>query len=112
MEVIPKKIELYMDQGEEAPFEKWLLSLHDKKTIALIQNRLEHVAKGNMGDCKSLGEGVFELRIHYGPGYRVYFGQTGLTLVILLCGGEKRTQWKDIEKARKYWADYQIRSSL
>jgi len=65
--------------------------------------------RGNLGDCKSVGDGVFELRVDYGPGYRMYFAQKGQTLVILLCGGDKRAQEKDIQRAKQYWHDYKLR---
>lgn len=61
---------------------------------------------GNLGEWRSVGEGVNELKINYGPGYRVYFGQEGQTMVILLCGGDKNTQQKDIQRAQEYWADW------
>lgn len=61
---------------------------------------------GNLGDCKSIGDGVFELRISFGPGYRVYFGQDGPKVVVLLCGGDKRSQKRDIAKAKLLWMEY------
>jgi putative addiction module killer protein len=61
---------------------------------------------GNLGDCQSVGNGVFELRIDYGPGFRIYLGQIGRTIVILICGGDKSTQDRDIGQAKEYWADY------
>ena len=64
---------------------------------------------GNLGDCHGVGDGVQELRIDYGPGYRVYFGQVGSTIVLLLCGGDKSTQAKDIEQAKRYWSEYRRR---
>ncbi len=64
---------------------------------------------GTFGDWKSVGEGVCELRIHFGAGYRVYFGRDGNTVVILLCGGEKRSQDGDVRRAKKYWKDYETR---
>jgi putative addiction module killer protein len=66
---------------------------------------------GNFGDSRSVGGGVIEMRIPYGPGYRVYFGRDGNKLVILLCGGDKRTQPSDIDQACAYWADYQWRKT-
>ena len=72
--------------------------------------RLDRVSLGNFGDCRSVGEGVQELRIDYGPGYRVYFGQLGSTIVLLLCGGDKSTQAKDINLAHYYWSEYRKRS--
>ncbi len=61
---------------------------------------------GNLGDCSVVGAGVYEMRIHFGPGYRVYFGQEGTHIIVLLCGGDKSTQAKDIKRAQEYWADY------
>ncbi len=71
--------------------------------------RLDRVSLGNFGDCRSVGEGVQELRIDYGPGYRVYFGQLGSTIVLLLCGGDKSAQAKDINLAHYYWSEYRGR---
>jgi len=71
---------------------------------------LNRVRLGNFGDAKSVGQGVWELRIPRGPGYRVYFARVENAIVLLLCGGEKATQRRDIDKARTYWQDYQRRS--
>jgi len=87
-----------------------LAALRDAKARAKIRVRLDRVSLGNLGDCHAVGEGVQELRIDYGPGYRVYFGQLGSTIVLLLCGGDKRTQTQDIELARHYWNDYRRRT--
>ena len=76
---------------------------------AKIRARLDRVEEGNLGDYKSVGEGVFELRIDYGSGYRIYFGQEGSRIIILLCGGDKSTQAQDIRKAQEYWEDYRSR---
>lgn len=110
MEVIPKELQIYVTQGGQAPFSEWLSSLHDARARAKVRVRLDRIRLGNFGDCRGVGEGVQELRIDYGPGYRVYFGQVGLTIVILLCGGEKSTQNKDIDLAKQYWSDYRSRS--
>lgn len=80
-------------------FQKWFTALRDRQAIARINTRLRNVSLGNFGDVKPVGEGVSELRIDYGPGYRVYFVQHGRKLVILLAGGDKRSQQRDIEKA-------------
>ena len=80
-------------------FAKWLDGLRDLRARARVQVRVERLAAGNPGDVRSVGEGVSELRIDYGPGYRVYFKQQGRTVVVLLAGGDKRTQSADIETA-------------
>ena len=80
-------------------FAQWLDSLRDLRARARVQARLERLAGGNPGDVKPIGEGVSELRIHYGPGYRVYFKQRGRQVIFLLAGGDKRTQAKDIKTA-------------
>jgi putative addiction module killer protein len=78
---------------------------------ARIRVRLNRIRLGNFGDCKAVAEGVMELRMDFGPGYRVYFGQDGDVLVILLCGGDKRTQMRDIVTAKQYWQSYKRRTS-
>jgi putative addiction module killer protein len=82
-------------------FAKWLDALPDIQARARVQARIERVAQGNAGDVQPVGEGVSEMRIHYGPGYRVYFKQQGQKLLILLAGGDKRTQSKDIRTAQR-----------
>jgi putative addiction module killer protein len=100
------RIELYEDLRGKYPFEEWFKGLKDRKAKAMITNRLNRVSLGNFGDFKSVGQGVYELRIQFGPGYRIYFGKENSRLVILLAGGDKSNQMKDIEKAKRYWADY------
>ena len=80
--------------------------LKDNRNKARILNRIDRLRLGNFGDCKSVGGGVYELRIHFGPGFRVYFGLEGKELVILLCGGDKSTQKKDIAAAIEYWKEF------
>ncbi|WP_137821081.1 type II toxin-antitoxin system RelE/ParE family toxin [Pseudomonas sp. D(2018)] len=80
-------------------FDEWFASLRDKRAVMRIQARIDRAEDGNFGDCEPVGEGVSEMRIHYGPGYRVYFTQRGLEIVILLAGGDKSTQPKDIKAA-------------
>ena len=81
-------------------FEDWMARLRDHRARAKIAARIDRLAHGNPGDVEPVGEGVSELRIHYGPGYRVYFVRRGNTLIILLCGGDKATQAKDIKSAK------------
>jgi len=88
------------------PFSEWFLSLPDKKTQSRIAARLDRLVAGNFGDIKLVGTGVWELRFHFGPGYRVYFGLDRDVLVILLSGGDKSTQDSDVRRARDYWTDY------
>ena len=106
MEVQPRQIQNYLTADGKSPFEEWLDALRDRRAIDKIEKRLRRIESGNLGDYRSVGEGVCELRINYGPGYRVYFGQIGSTIVLLLCGGDKSTQEQDIEKAKEYWSDY------
>ncbi|MDY7022210.1 MAG: type II toxin-antitoxin system RelE/ParE family toxin [Cyanobacteria bacterium J06592_8] len=106
MEAQPREVQRYVTSEGKIPFDEWYDSLRDRKTQAKIKLRLERVALGNLGDYRSVGEGVCELRINYGSGYRVYFGQVGSIIVILLCGGDKSSQQNDIRKAIEYWTDY------
>ncbi|QQN62220.1 type II toxin-antitoxin system RelE/ParE family toxin [Bradyrhizobium diazoefficiens] len=82
-------------------FTSWLRALKDANAVARIAARIRRLELGNLGDVKPVGEGVSELRIDYGPGYRIYFIQQGNTVIILLCGGDKRTQNKDIRAAKR-----------
>ncbi len=102
----PKDLELYATPNGRTPFTEWLEALKDIKARAKIRVRLDRLRVGNLGDCQPVEEGVSELRIDFGPGYRVYFGQEEAKKVILLWGGDKSTQKADIKKARAYWADY------
>lgn len=88
-------------------FDAWLRSLADRRTVAIITRRIRRVAMGNLGDAKPVGDGVSELRIHHGPGYRVYFTRRGNTLIVLLCGGDKASQTRDITLARTLAKDLQ-----
>lgn len=86
-------------QTEE--FSRWLRRLRDANAVARIVARIRRIELGNPGDSKSLGGHVMEMRIDYGPGYRVYYARRGVAVVILLCAGDKRTQQRDIERARE-----------
>ena len=83
-----------------ATFDRWLSGLRDRRAVARITARLDRFASGNPGDTQPVGNGVSELRINYGPGYRVYFIQRGPVLIILLCGGDKSSQDRDIKQAK------------
>lgn len=104
-----KELRYYETAEGRKPFIEAIASLKDKIVRAHIQNRLDRVAVGNFGDYKSLGEGVYELRIHYGGGYRVYFAEVDKTIVLLLMGGSKQTQKRDVIKAKAYWKRAQER---
>jgi len=106
-----KQVEIYLDRNGAAPYSIWIKGLTDLKGRAKIRERITRLRLGNMGDCESVGEGVSELRIHYGPGYRVYFGQDGKKIVVLILGGSKRTQKKDIKTAKVLWKDYKEREN-
>jgi putative addiction module killer protein len=96
----------YTTEDGHNPFREWLAGLRDREAAARVRVRLARIRLGNFGDCKSVGKGVSEIRVSYGPGYRVYFARKGDVVVVLLCGGDKRTQGDDIEVAQVYWADY------
>ena len=89
-----------MEIIRSATFDRWLSSLRDRRAIARIAARLDRLAMGNPGDVQPVGDGISELRIDYGPGYRVYFIRRGPVLIILLCGGDKASQDKDIRQAK------------
>ena len=86
---------------KSAIFAKWLSGLRDKKAQRRIVKRLEHIENGNFGDCTPIGGGLSEVRIHYGPGYRLYFMRRGARIIVLLCGGDKGSQKRDIAKAKQ-----------
>ena len=109
MEASPKELILYVTTEGREPFTEWLSSLPDLKARAKIRVRLDRVSLGNFGDCHGVGDGIQELRINYGPGYRVCFAQEGTMIVLLLCRGDKSSQTKDIETAKQYWTDYRRR---
>jgi putative addiction module killer protein len=100
------EIRRYRTAAGKEPFTEWLSSLRDRQAQARILVRLERLELGNFGDCKFLRGGVSELRVDWGPGYRVYFGRDGQTVVVLLCGGDKRRQDADIRKAVELWQEY------
>ena len=106
MEPTPKDVQFYKTLEGKCPFENWLNSLRDKNARAKILVRLRRLEQGNLGDYRSVGKGVCELKIDYGPGYRAYFVQVKATVVLILGAGDKSTQESDILKAQKYWEEY------
>ena len=100
-----KTIISYKTQDSKEPFVEWLYSLRDKLSQKRILVRLRRAEQGNYGDHKRFS-GILELRFDFGKGYRVYCGEDGHSLVILLIGGDKSSQEKDIKKALEYWEDY------
>jgi len=101
------ELRYYADEVDHKPFIEWLETLKDRKVRQAVDRRLRRVMLGNFGDCKPVREGVWELRIDLGAGWRVYYAIESNTVVLLLCGGNKRTQSMDIEHACMYWQDWQ-----
>jgi putative addiction module killer protein len=106
MYTTPKTVIVYCNAAGKEPFTEWLLGLRDARNRRRILQRLRRLESGNFGDCKPVGGGVSELRLFFGPGYRVYFGQDGDKIVVLLCGGDKNSQRRDIRGAQTYWQEY------
>jgi putative addiction module killer protein len=104
------EIRHYVSRSGKDVFDQWLTRLADTRTQAKIAVRINRLVAGNFGDCKSLRQGLFELRIDWGPGYRIYYAMLGTSCVLLLCGGDKRKQSSDIHRALEYLKDYKDRS--
>ncbi len=104
-----KNVFLYVQKNGACPYREWIDSLGDAKARARIRARIARLRAGSLGDWKAVGEGVFELRIDFGPGYRMYFGQEGASVIILVNGGNKSSQDRDIKTARALWAEYRRR---
>ena len=101
----------YLTKNGRSPFNEWLEGLRDLQARTRVEIRLDRASLGNLGDYASIGGGVFELRIFHGPGYRVYYSLEGDTVMLLLFGGTKGTQQRDIRAAKTYLADYRKRES-
>ena len=104
------EVRRYLREANRSPADDWLVAMRDKVAQAAVRVRIRRMESGNFGDCKPVGEGVLEVRVDVGAGYRLYCGRRGATLVILLCGGDKRGQRADIERAKVYWADWKQRN--
>jgi putative addiction module killer protein len=102
-----RDVRIYRTPDRREPFLFWLTGLRDERARQKIQARVGRLRLGNFGQTRSLGGGIHELKIDYGPGYRVYFAHDGLRVVILLCGGDKTTQQADIRNSKVYWLQYQ-----
>lgn len=109
-EALANEVLIYQDAQGREPVIEWLEALRDKKTERRIRNRLRRLELGNFGHYRSLGEGLCELKLPFGSGYRIYFGTMGSQTVILLCAGDKHSQKHDIERAKQYWQDYRKQS--
>jgi putative addiction module killer protein len=103
-----RRIVEYLDEHGESPFRKWFLQLN-AEAAAKVTTAMKRIELGNFSSVSSVGRGVFEYKIDYGPGYRVYFAQDGIDLVILLEGGTKKRQNEDIGMAQQRWAIYKVR---
>ena len=106
MEAVPKEIRIFRTRDGKRPFIEWLRGLREERARQKIQVRVDRLSLGNPGQTNAVGDGVQELKINYGPGFRVYFGYEGDTIVILLSGGDKSLQDEDIKKAKAYWKEY------
>lgn len=101
----------YINRAGKDVFDDWLNRLGDARAQAKILARINRLAAGNLGDCRTLRQGICELRIDWGPGYRVYFAMIGRACVLLVCGGDKRKQSSDIERAVEYFKDFEQRTA-
>ena len=104
------EIRHYLSRAGKDVFNDWLTELADARAQAKIAVRINRLAAGNFGECKSLRQGLYELRIDWGPGYRIYYAMIGRTCVLLVCGGDKLKQSTDIERALRYLKDYKERT--
>jgi putative addiction module killer protein len=101
-----KTVVIYAEKNGREPFSEWLTPLKDRTFRARIRNRISRLELGHFGDCEPVGEGIFELRFFFGPGFRVYFAKHEDTTILLLGGGDKKTQAKDILKAKNCWKKF------
>jgi len=109
-QAVPRNVETYVTHDGKDIFQGWLNGLADRRAKLLIEKAVVKVGLGNLGQHKSVGEGVQEIVLDYGPGYRIYFGEHGTTLVILLLGSTKKRQEDAIKLAKRYWSDWKERT--
>ena len=103
------RINEYTDEQDKSPYAEWLASLRDARARARVIMQVDRMELGLFGDSEPVGDGLSEVKIHYGPGYRVYYGKEGPDAYVLLCGGDKSTQSKDIKRAKTYWQEHKRR---
>jgi putative addiction module killer protein len=103
--IIEKTLLNYIAPNGKEPFEEWLKKIKDKVIRARIRRRLDKLSLGHYGDVKAIEGGIFELRLSFGAGYRIYFAEVEKIIIVLLCGGDKSTQVRDIKRAKEYWQE-------
>ncbi len=108
MDFHQKDVQYFVKADGRIPFKDWVKNC-DAKVRTIIYSRFTRLERGLLGDHKALGHKLYELRIHFGPGYRIYFGEDGPVMLLILCGGNKSSQNNDILKAQNFWADYHRR---
>ena len=109
MDVVPREVVAYEAANGNCPFEAWWDSIRDQRSRDILKSRMARIRLGNLGDVRALGNGIHEFKIDIGPGYRIYFGNVG-GRVVLLTGGDKKTQKKDVKNSLDYLTDYRRRS--
>ena len=107
--ILPRILRYYETSQGKIPFLEWLNGIKDSTTRYRIRLRLDRLELGNLGDCKPVGDGILELRLPFGPGYRIYFSEIDQEIVILLCAGDKSSQKRDIQLAKQYWFELKER---
>lgn len=107
LEVITRNVLIFSDKNGYEPYTDWIDNLKDKQNQQRIKARVRRLEQGNFGDHRPVGDNVSELRFFFGSGFRVYYAEDGEKIVLLLCGGDKQSQEKDIESAKTYWKEYQ-----
>ena len=101
-----KEIRFFNLPNGKCPFIEWVENLKNRKVAAIVKTRLERVMLGNYGDHRAVGDELYELKIHESPGYRIYFVELSKNIVLILLGGNKSSQKRDIQKAKKYWLEF------
>ena len=107
---MPFEVRHYVNAAGADVFADWLVALADRQAQTRIEARIDRLERGLFGDCDPVGDGVWELRVDWGPGYRVYYARAGHTILLILCGGDKRKQQADINRAKEYWNDFKERT--